>query len=223
MASDMTPSDTVPIGRRIQNHLDQLEKKPSWLAEKAGVERSTVSRIIRGDRNPTAQTLSEFAPVLGVGLGELVVGTDAAVRVDDAAKLVSRSHYEAAVQQVVTSERKANDLELQVGQLRQALEQEQAHRANVDAELRFAQRSREEAVREAARHRRAAARNQRALEKAVTHVGQLQTQVKELGNAVDDSRSTGHVAAILAGTAAVASIATYLATDPSDPADDETQ
>lgn len=208
----------VPVGQRIHAILQQLGQNPAWLAEKAGVERSTVTRIIKGDRNPTAETLSNLAPILGLTLDALVVGTDAAARVADAANLVSRAHFEDAVQQVITYERKANDLEDQARRLRDALEQEQAHRASAEAKLEQAQKAAEEARRMAGRHEQAALRYQRAFEQAVADVGRLQTQVAELGQAVDRGRQTGRIAAILAGTAAIASVATYLGTDATKPA-----
>ena len=56
----------VPVRERIASLLDKLGQTPGWLAEKAGVERSTVKRILDGQRNPTAETLVALAPVLVV-------------------------------------------------------------------------------------------------------------------------------------------------------------
>jgi transcriptional regulator with XRE-family HTH domain len=61
-----TSNGTIPIRKRIQARLDELNQTPAWLAEKAGVPRSTITRILRGERNPTPETLHEIAPVLGV-------------------------------------------------------------------------------------------------------------------------------------------------------------
>jgi transcriptional regulator with XRE-family HTH domain len=66
-----------PIGARILALLDNLEKTPAWLADKSKVERSTVTRAINGERNPSPKTLRRFAQSLGVTFAELVTGTDA--------------------------------------------------------------------------------------------------------------------------------------------------
>jgi hypothetical protein len=100
-AANCVDAQPIPIGERILGLLVQVGESAAWLAEKSGVERSTVSRAVKGERHPSLETLSAFAPVLGVTLDELVTGTTAAARVKDAQSLVSRDHYDAAVQQPV--------------------------------------------------------------------------------------------------------------------------
>ncbi len=207
------PEHPIAIGQRIQSLLGQLGQTPSWLADNAGLERSTITRVLKGDRNPTAETLSEIAPVLGVSLEELAAGTDAAQRVQDAQNLVSREHYEAAVRQVIEFERKAADLSTRLREADEAARIERERRKDLAAQLERQQQDLEEARTRALIHEQEAHRYRVALERAVADVARLQTQVRELGALVDDGRKTGKVAAILAGVAAVASVAAYLASD----------
>lgn len=203
-------ASALPIGQRIEELLREMGKPPAWLAEKAGLERSTVSRILKGARNPTPETLSNLAPVLGVSLEQLVAGTDAAARVEEAANLVSRAHYEDAVRQLIEFERKANDLAEQLRVEKEVSKDAQAKRRDAEEAARTVQADRDAAVRESKRHEEDARRYQEALQRAVADVARLQTDVAELSKAVDQSRLTGRMAAILAGTAALASVASYL-------------
>lgn len=210
----------VPIGLRIEVRLGELGKTAAWLAEKAGIERSTVSRILKGARNPTPETLSNLAPVLGVSLEQLVAGTDAAPRVEEAANLVSRAHYEAAIHQIIELERKANDLADQLRVERESSKDESVRRRLAEEAAGTLRSERDAALRASHRHEEDARRYQEALQSAVADVARLQTAVEELSKAVDQTRLTGHVAAILAGTAAIASVASYLkgrASEPTSP------
>lgn len=221
---------TVPIGRRIQSLLDEVGKNASWLAEKVGVARSTIARILKGDRNPTPETLHEIAPVLGLTVAQLVAGTDAEGRVEEAKQIVSRHDYESAVQQVVEYERKANDLQ---SQLRDALDDKSSMETKVNDlkdRLTKCESERERLLdevskktREADRHMRDAHRYRQGLERAVADVAHLRAQVRELGSAVDKGNITSRVGAILAGVAAAVSVASYVSrpTDENDDPDKE--
>ncbi len=208
---------TLTIGGRIEVLLGELGKTPAWLAEKAGIERSTVSRILKGARNPTPETLSNLAPVLGVSLEQLVAGTDAAARVEEAANLVSRAHYEDAVRQLIELERKGNDLAEQLRAEKEVSKEALVKRRIAEDVAGTLQAERDAAVRESQRHEADVRRYQEALQRAVADVARLQTDVTELSKAVDESRLTGRVAAILAGTAALASVASYLKGRSSEP------
>ena len=220
---DVQTSDAepIPIGQRIEAALDGLGKNPAWLSEKVGVSRSTITRILKGERNPTPETLQEIAPVLGMTLAQLAMGTDAAGRVKETQELVSRSHYEGAVRQVIEYERKANDLTVRLREMSDGLQREQARARRARDELEAMVEERDQARRDARHHEHDARRYREALEKAVTDVASLQQQVRELGAAVAVGRNTGRVAAILAGVAAIASVASYLNSEPSSNEQDE--
>lgn len=220
MTDDQQNAVTVPIRERIQTRLDELDQNPAWLAEKVGVSRSTITRILKGERNPTPETLHEIAPVLGVDVAQLVAGTDAAARVKEAQDIVSRRDYEAAVHQVVEFERRANDLAARVRELTERCEQEHGRARRLSEQLEESERKcsvleadRDRARREALHHEQDARRYREGLEKAVADVVALREQVRELGAAVESGRTTTRVAAILAGVAAAVSVASYLGGD----------
>ncbi|MCC6648108.1 MAG: helix-turn-helix transcriptional regulator [Polyangiaceae bacterium] len=211
------PPNAQAVGHRIESLLAGLGQTAAWLAERAGVERSTVTRIVRGERHPTPETIALLAPVLGVTVEQLVAETDAADRVDAAKQLVSKAHYDEAVRQVIEYERRASDLGVRVRDLQADLNQEQSRRRDAVRVAEERDRDARAAERRAASCEHDAQRYRDALERAVSDVARLQTKVQQLSAAVDDGRRHGRVAATLAGVAAVASVASYLATDSTTP------
>ena len=216
--ADTTPPEPLlPIGHKVQALLEQLEQTPAWLAEKVGVSRSTITRILKGERSPTPETLQEIAPVLGLTVAQLASGTDAAERVKEAKDLVARKDYEDAVRKVIEYEARAHDLTARVRELTTELSDDRvrSRRLQKDAEQDVAtmRNERDDVRRNAARHEEDARRYRNALEKAVADVAQLREQVRELGSAVDAGRKTGRIGAILAGVAAAVSVASYLTND----------
>jgi transcriptional regulator with XRE-family HTH domain len=216
-ALDANETVLIPIGERVQALLDQIGQHAAWLAEKMGVERSTVTRIIKGARNPTPQTLQDMAPVLGVSLEQLVAGTDAEDRVEEAKNLVPRSALDAAIQQVIEFERKLNDMAARNRDLTETANRDrdlaraaQAELGETHRQLAFVTEERDRARRDARHHEQDARRYREALARAVVDVAQLQGKVQELGAAVQAGNQTGKVTAILAGVAAVVSVANYL-------------
>lgn len=207
----------LPIGHRIQAHLEQLGQNPAWLADKVGVSRSTITRILKGERNPTPETLQDIAPVLGVTVAQLAADTDAAERVKEAKDLVARKDYEDAVRKVIEYEARAHDLITRARELTTELTDERARSRRIQKEaeddVATLRSQRDEARRDAAHREDDARRYREALEKAVIDVARLHEQVRELGKAVDASRKTGRIGAILAGVAAAVSVANYLNSD----------
>lgn len=203
------PSETpIPIGQRIDELLQDLGQNASWLADKACVEKSTITRIVRGERNPTPETLVKIAPALGISVEQLVVGTNAAGRVDEAKSLISREHYDAAVKQLLEYERKANDLASRVREVEEARGREEARRREADEKRERAERERDQAQREAQQHARDAKHYRDSLQRVVTDLADLQAKVEE-------GQRTGRWTTALAAVAAVASVANYLRNDSS--------
>jgi transcriptional regulator with XRE-family HTH domain len=212
------------IGVRVEKLLREMGRNAAWLADRAGVERSTISRLLKGARTPTPETLRDIAPILGVTLSQLVVGTDAAARVGEADDLVARRDYEAAVRQVVEFERQSSELQSRVRGFTEELRSERDRRRRLAEELEERAEELASARRKADHNERDARRYREALERAVIDVARLQERVRELGVAVDSGRRTGRVAAILAGVAAAVSVAHYLRSDDapaSESTDDE--
>ena len=214
-------SPQIAIGERIQKLLGDLNQTPAWLAERVGVSRSTITRILKAERNPVAETLQDIAPVLGVTLAQLVLGTDAAERVKASDQFVARSDYDSAVRQVIEFEGQVRLLTSRLRDLSTEVEIEKGRAREVvtraERDIARAEHEREQAIQKCSQLETEVRRYRAALKKAVGDVAQLHAQVRELGAAVEASRSTGRVAAILAGVAAAVSVATYLnSTDSED-------
>lgn len=52
--------------KNIENKLRDMERRPSWLAEKSGVSKGMISRILNHTTNPTLDTIESIASALGV-------------------------------------------------------------------------------------------------------------------------------------------------------------
>lgn len=206
----------MPIGERIAALLKEQDKTAAWLADTAGMHRSTVHRLLTNKRkSPTPQTLAELAPVLGMTIEQLVAGTDAAARVGEAASLVPRAQFEAVVQKMLECKRRVMDAK------------DRARRAEEEAAREYERRIRDQAARELAERDKAkvAEADERELDDLRTIVQRreqdlerykslfarvvadnevLKAQIAELGQAINDSRRTTSIASILAGAAATA-------------------
>ena len=55
----------------LNQHLNDTGKKPIALAKELGVTPSTITRIIRGERKPSAALARRISEVTGVALSEL--------------------------------------------------------------------------------------------------------------------------------------------------------
>jgi len=59
------------VGQRVRQLRTASGFTQAQLAERAGMATQAVSRIERGERSPTLETLDKLAAALGVGLAEL--------------------------------------------------------------------------------------------------------------------------------------------------------
>ncbi len=216
----MAEAGTVTIAARIEQHLARLGKTPAWLAEKAGVERSTVTRILNGERNPTADTLDHIAAVFDMSLAELVAGTDAEGRVAEEERMVPRRDFEGVMRQMIHFENRANELDVRMRErdesilgLEKQIRDSKAECVAVRRQCALVERERDQARHDALRHEGDALRYREGLERAVGDVALLKGQLTEMAKKVDDSRMAGQAAALLAGLAAVVTVATYAGTD----------
>jgi plasmid maintenance system antidote protein VapI len=55
----------------LRDHLKHSGKTPSALAKELGVQPSTITRIVRGERQPSAQLARRIAQVTGIALAVL--------------------------------------------------------------------------------------------------------------------------------------------------------
>jgi len=218
----------IPIRERISQLLAGLGQTPGWLADKAGVERSTVKRIVDGQRNPTAETLATLAPILGVTLDELVASTDAAGRIDGVRRLVDRSYLEDALRQLFEQEQKATNLSRLLRESQDAEEKERKRRKEADAaleatvaELSLTTRKLETAQQSANRFEQDAEKYRRALGRAFVEIAQLKTsgeelaqQAKKLASQVGDTKILAGVAAFFAAATAAMKLADLFKDEP---------
>lgn len=200
---DIQSPPPVQIGQRIDAQLKNLGHTASWLADRANIERSTVTRILRHERHPNARTLQSIAAVLEVTVAELVSGTDAENDVDEAPDVISRDYYTQAVREVIEYERKAADLTSRLRDTTAELKHERERRQTAEDKLTSAERERDEA-------RDAASRYADALDLAITDITMLRTQVDALVVDAKENKWTSRFVAGLASIAAAASVATYL-------------
>lgn len=214
-----------PFGKRLHGLMEQHGISQARLADKAGVERSTISRLIKEQRNPTMDTLNCLAPVFGIDVHALVQGTDAEGRLDEEVSMVRRQDYDAVVQKMVECENKATDLERKLRSVEEGIAQGQEARTKAHIELCTMQFKVETAERDVALERQRNSelsqelkRYRDALQRAVADVSSLRGQLEEVAREMKDSAKSNRTAAILAGVAALAgvvTVATYLANDDS--------
>ena len=60
------------VGIRIQNRLDELEWSQSRLADKLGVSRQIINKIIHGRKNVTLEEIKLIADILDINLEDIV-------------------------------------------------------------------------------------------------------------------------------------------------------
>ncbi|WP_437909436.1 helix-turn-helix transcriptional regulator [Sorangium sp. So ce327] len=207
----------LPFGKRLRQLLEARgpDASQAWLATRSGLDRSLISRVIRGNREPTLEALQCLAPALGVDLAELVRGTTAEERLREGEGLVRRADYEEAVKSLIEYEQKNRDLDARVRSLNETLEREQHARrvaeesgknAAVIAE-RASGRLKELETLHAAQTAELL-RYQRALARAVADFSELKKRVGDLQNELGEAKKSSRTASILAGVAAVTGVAT---------------
>ena len=214
--------DLVPIGDRIKERLAEFGQNAAWLADKAGVERSTISRVLSGDRKrPTADTLDHIAAVFGVTLAELVEGTDAQDRMVDEERLIPKSAFDDVMAHMLRFEREGIELRGQVRErddacraaetaLATALAQADREKQQLHRTMLSMEQDKTEARRALAQCQEEALRYRAALDRAVYDVSALKIQLSEAMKKIEDTRFTSRAAALLATLGTAVSVATYL-------------
>jgi transcriptional regulator with XRE-family HTH domain len=203
VSPDGQAAPPIPIAQRIKARLKELGQKPGWLADRAGVERSTVTRIVRGQRRPAEKTLRTIAPALDMTFEQLVDGTDAEELLSGAGGDVSRQHLDQAIRDLLAYERKAADHAARHREATEELQRERERRKAAESKLEAAERERDDA-------RAAERRYADALELAMVDIAVLRTEVDKLSAAAKVGTWASRLAAGAASIAAVASVASYL-------------
>ena len=68
----MGASLSAKVGRRVRSERERLGLSQEGLAARAGVHRTYVGMIERGERNVTLESLEKICKALGLGVGELL-------------------------------------------------------------------------------------------------------------------------------------------------------
>ncbi len=212
----LNDGSVVPFGKRLQLLLDAHgpEASQAWLAARSGVDRSLISRIIQGKREPTSETLHCLASVLGMAAPELVLGTDAESRLLDDT-VVRRADYEEAVRSFIELESKNRESEARVRSLAETLEAERkalklAHREASDAAERAERAEARSAELTSEKEKQAGElrRYHDALARAVTEISLLKKRFEDLQKELGDAKQSSRTASIFAGVAALTGVAT---------------
>jgi transcriptional regulator with XRE-family HTH domain len=202
----MTDALLLAFGERLKQRLEGSEPRrtQAWLADESGIDRATVSRIISGERNASAEQIDCMAKVLGVEVGVLVRGTDAEARVDEAKQVVHRGHYEGLVKQVAEYESRLNDAD--------------ARRQDAFAELEREKERRRVTERRLGEAYLAVDRSQSDLAEVREQNRRLQLEIKQHREAIEQLAlelaavtSSTQLTKILAGIAAATGVATLAA------------
>lgn len=62
----------------VRAHLDQEDRKISYLVKRLGVSKATVDRMLNDDHVPVAETLKKLAALLGIQESDLLIPKRAA-------------------------------------------------------------------------------------------------------------------------------------------------
>jgi transcriptional regulator with XRE-family HTH domain len=214
----------IPFSQRLQDLLNEARppRTQAWLAEKAGVERSTVSRLLKGERHPTFDTLKYLAPVLGISVDELVRGTDAQEKIEDASQFIHRAAYDAAVSKLAEYEGRLNDAQSKLRDAELAVSHAEALRKKEnDAFVGMrGQAERLSIALDGAEQQKAQLeernhqlkdeleRYRGALYKAVGQISVLQAKLTQMAEELKATNESSRTAALFAGIAALTGVVT---------------
>lgn len=204
-----------PFGAHLAHLLEIKELSQAFLSERSGVDRSLISRIIRGDRKPSGESLRYIAVALEMEVTELVRGTDAENRLDEINHSVREDDYREAVQKLIDYEGQNRELATKLHFLeeqakREEMRREDAERAACEAhvEKERAQRDLADARQQIQHQEQENRRYREALARAVAHVKAIDEKVRELNDELGSAKKTSRLTAILSGVAALSGVFT---------------
>lgn len=218
----------VPFAERFREQLAKLTPPltQAEFADRAGVDRSLISRLLHGDRPPSDEVLRRLAPALDMDVEDLVRGTSAESRLregSEEALTVRHSVYMDVL-------RKKAELEGRERELQETLEREISRRTVAESAASQAHQERERMRRDLDGAlgtiktqeqnlrdlRGSEARYRRMFSDALSQLQGLNVQVNELRtllNSTNDelaaARKSGRLGVILSGIAAVTGVATF--------------
>lgn len=63
---------TELLGNQIRKKLDEMNRRPAWLAKESGIDPASIGRIISGETSPNIETVEKIAAAFDCSIGELV-------------------------------------------------------------------------------------------------------------------------------------------------------
>lgn len=206
----MESTSSVPFGAKLASLLETHGISQASLSEKSGVDRSLISRMVRGDRKPSTETLRQLAPALAIDIAELVRGTDAEERLDGAIYSIEHDDYVAAMQRTIECEARNRELNAQLTSIRDALTHEEKRRvaaeialSNAHMEQERARQDAKEAREHIQRQEQELRRYRKGISRAVAQVASLRAKLRAIDEELASTKKSARLAAILSGVAAL--------------------
>ena len=202
-------SEHTPIekfGVRLDRLLREQKRSQAWLVAHSKLTSSVVSRLVRGDRLPTAEHVAAMAPLFGMSAAQLVADTDAESRVAEASQYVTRAHFESVHRQLVDAEEEVQRTSLEVARMEKAkfllLDDVRAHERELSAKIADLEAQLQDSQAQRAEWQRKSKQSVAALCEAVTDVAVLSAKLAEVQIAAE-AGDAARLQAALAGSASI--------------------
>ena len=200
------------FGVRLDRLLREQSRSQAWLVAHSKLTSSVVSRLVRGDRLPTAEHVAAIAPLFAMSAAQLVADTDAESRIAEASQYVTRAHFESVHRQLVDAESEIELLEHQMARMQnekhQILEVATSRERELSAKIAEVEAKLQHSQGQLAAWQRRSKQSVDALCEAVTDLAVLSAKLAEiqaaaeeedharLQNALDGSASIGKRTAV---------------------------
>lgn len=202
-------SEHTPIekfGVRLDRLLREQKRSQAWLVAHSKLTSSVVSRLVRGDRLPTAEHVAAMAPLFGMSAAQLVADTDAESRVAEASQYVTRAHFESVHRQLVDAEEEVQRTSLEIARMEKAkfllLDDVRAHERELSAKIADLEAQLQDSQAQRAEWQRKSKQSVAALCEAVTDVAVLSAKLAEVQIAAE-AGDAARLQAALAGSASI--------------------
>ena len=194
------------FGVRLDRLLREQKRSQAWLVAHSKLTSSVVSRLVRGDRLPTAEHVAAMAPLFGMSAAQLVADTDAESRVAEASQYVTRAHFESVHRQLVDAEEEVQRTSLEIARMEKAkfllLDDVRAHERELSAKIADLEAQLQDSQAQRAEWQRKSKQSVAALCEAVTDVAVLSAKLAEVQIAAE-AGDAARLQAALAGSASI--------------------
>ena len=178
------------FGVRLDRLLREQSRSQAWLVAHSKLTSSVVSRLVRGDRLPTAEHVAAIAPLFGMSAAQMVADTDAESRVAEASQYVTRAHFESVHRQLVDAESEIEQMEHKLAGLRddhyQLLRDAQGHERDLNAKIAEVEAQLQHSQGQQAAWQRRSKQSVDALCEAVTDLAVLSAKLAEIQTAAEE-------------------------------------